>query len=658
MLPRRRSLRLRLLVLSLGVATLAVTATALLASYGTGSQLREELESNASLLETDSAIRDALLGYAGQHQSWDGVESLVRRLAEETGRRIELTTPGGASIADSAELLGQGPAERPSTPAARIDAADPPEPATTLHDARTDGGIGDGQGDGQAGERELILALSGWQLTEEEERARQALAAEAEDCLAREGIEASISSGAAYANPARYVGSPQQGPMAATYATYAGRSPGAERPPLPSEAAESCFPDGLYEPSAAARALNERAVELTADCLDTHGLAYERAVAADGLHTVRPSGEGGDGDGDGDGAKPRPAAWTECVESARIAAARPYVAPPAELYLGTSDDFTPFSADGWWRTAGAVAAVLLAAALVTVLAGRRLVRPILALTGAAQRMGAGDHTARVTVPGSPGGDEVTRLADAFNAMAASIEGSDRQRKALVSDVAHELRTPLANVRSHLEAAEDGVLPLDADLIRSLREEAELLERLVRDLQDLALADAGMLRVHPEERDAADLAAQAVAAHRARAEASGVAVRVDAPPGPVPVHADPGRLRQALGNLVSNAVRHTPAGGTVVLAVRTVRAASAVRQDGNDVVLTVTDTGRGIAAEHLPHVFDRFYRADPSRSRTTGGSGLGLAITKHLVEAHGGTVEASSTPGRGAVFTIRLPAPGA
>ncbi|WP_207931184.1 ATP-binding protein [Streptomyces sp. 8K308] len=286
--------------------------------------------------------------------------------------------------------------------------------------------------------------------------------------------------------------------------------------------------------------------------------------------------------------------------------------------------------------------MLLAATAITVLAVRRVVRPILALTGAVHRMEAGDRSARVPVRGN---DEVTRLADAFNAMAAAIEANDQQRRALVSDVAHELRTPLANVRSHLEAAEDGVMPLDTELIRSLTEEAALLERLVSDLQDLALADAGMLRVHPEERDAADLAGQAVAAHRARAEASGVAVRVVGPDEPVPVYADPARLRQALGNLVANAVTHTAAGGRVEVGVR--RAA-------DEVVLTVTDTGRGIAPEHLPHVFDRFYRADPSRSRSTGGSGLGLAITRHLVEAHDGRVEASSTPGRGSVFTIRLP----
>jgi two-component system sensor histidine kinase BaeS len=256
-------------------------------------------------------------------------------------------------------------------------------------------------------------------------------------------------------------------------------------------------------------------------------------------------------------------------------------------------------------------------------------------------MEGGDRTVRVPVEGA---DEVTRLAGAFNAMAASIERGDRQREAMVGDVAHELRSPLANVRAQLEAAEDGVLPLDGDLVRSLQEECGLLARLVADLQELAMAESGTLRVHPEERDAADLAAQAVTAHRARAEAAGVAIRLHTAE-PVPVLADPARLRQALGNLVGNAVTH--AGGAVEVAVRAC---------GGSVLLTVADDGPGIAAEHLPHVFDRFYRVDPSRTRGTGGSGLGLAISRHLVEAHGGVIEVASTPGAGSVFTIRLPNP--
>jgi two-component system sensor histidine kinase BaeS len=611
----RRSLLLRLLGLSLVVASLAVAATALLATYGTGNQLRGEAERSASLLEADSLIHSSLLTYASDHRGWDGVEALVRELADQTGRRIALTTPDGRTIVDSARLLDQRSGDPPSIPAARIDAAAPPErdgqvriaaPPTPIEVPRT-GGV-------------AALAYYSWQLTEPERQARQALADEAVACLREQDIEATIY--------------PTGGP-AVTYNRLftstgeAGVAPADE--PTAALWASRCIPQELNEPSAAALERNERAVQLTTACLAESGLAYEVSADSYGMRIVEPV----------DSADAETPAWTGCRETAYVAATRPYVAPPADLYLGTSDRFDVFSVEGWRRTAATTAVVLAAAAAVTVLAGRRLVRPILALTAATQRMGAGDHATRVPVRGN---DEVTRLAAAFNAMAESIECTERQRKALVSDVAHELRNPLANVRSHLEGAEYGVVPLDATLVQSLLEESTLLERLVADLQDLALADAGMLRLHPEERDAADVAGQAVAAQRARAESAGVTVRLDAP-APVPVFADPGRLRQALGNLVANAVTHTPAGGTVDVAVR---------RAGGSVLLTVTDTGPGIAPEHLPYVFDRFYRADRSRSRATGGSGLGLAITRHLVEEHDGEVEAASIPGAGSVFTIRLP----
>jgi two-component system sensor histidine kinase BaeS len=239
---------------------------------------------------------------------------------------------------------------------------------------------------------------------------------------------------------------------------------------------------------------------------------------------------------------------------------------------------------------------------------------------------------------------VARLGHAFNAMAESIQHHDHQRKAMVSDVAHELRTPLANIKGYLLASEDGVVPLDPALVTSLLEEAGLLERLVVDLQDLALADAGMLRLHPAPRDLTELVEQVVAAHRPAAETAGVSL-AGAVTGPAPAIVDGARIRQALGNLVSNAIRFTRRGGKVVVGVRRVG-------DGYD--LTVTDNGTGISAEHLPHLFDRFYRADHSRSRTTGGSGLGLAITKHLVEAHQGTITVTSTLDHGSTFTIHLP----
>jgi two-component system sensor histidine kinase BaeS len=553
----RRSLRLRLLGLSLAVAVLAVGATAFLAAYGTGSRLREELAADASLLETDSDIRAELVAYANEHRDWGGAGEVVRALAERTGRRIALTTQDDVLIADSAR------GDLPPVPAARIDAA-------TERDTAAPNVVARGAG----------LAFYQWQLTEEEQRARQALADAAAECLRHSGDE-----------PAQW-----------RYQHLAGDG---TAPPIGS----TCVPPELLAPSAASVALQQEIADRTEGCRAAHG--------------------------------PDSPEWTTCAETARVAAKRPHVAPPADLYLGTGDRFDPFSPDGWWWTAATAVAVLLGAAVLTAPAARRLVRPIHALTAAAQRMAAGDRTARVPVRGN---DEVTRLAAAFNTMADALDEHDRQRKALVGDVAHELRTPLANLRCHLEAAQDGVVPLGPGLVQSLIEENALLERLVADLQDLALADAGMLRLHPEERDATDLAEQAVAAHRASAEASGVDLRLDAP-APVVVQADPLRLRQALGNLVSNAVRHTPAGGTVTVAVR---------HTGDGVVLTVADTGAGIAGEHLPHIFDRLYRADPSRSRSTGGSGLGLAITRHLVEAHDGELTVTSTPGDGSTFTIRLP----
>jgi two-component system sensor histidine kinase BaeS len=215
---------------------------------------------------------------------------------------------------------------------------------------------------------------------------------------------------------------------------------------------------------------------------------------------------------------------------------------------------------------------------------------------------------------------------------------------MVSDIAHELRSPLTNIRGWLEVTRDGVVAPDPALLGSLHEEALVLQRVIDDLQDLADADAGTLRLHPEPVRCDELLQQVAAAHRVAAGAAGVELRTAADGRPW-LDADPVRMRQVLGNLVSNAVRHTPADGTVTLSAR---------RDGDDVVLEVADTGSGIAPDDLPHVFDRFWRAEKSRSRRTGGSGLGLPIVRHLVAAHGGSVEAASEPGSGSAFTLRLP----
>ncbi|MEV4055008.1 HAMP domain-containing sensor histidine kinase [Amycolatopsis sp. NPDC049688] len=328
-----------------------------------------------------------------------------------------------------------------------------------------------------------------------------------------------------------------------------------------------------------------------------------------------------------------------CLDSARREQLTPYVAPPALLFtLGPGGSQLPtftLSRENLTRILAVTGGVLVLAVALTVLVATRLSRPLRALTEAAEQ----DRPAPVKSR-----DEVGYLAAAFNDLTARRERIEEQRKAMVSDIAHELRNPLNVIRGRLEAAEDGHLPFDRALTASLLEETVLLQHIVDDLQDLAAADAGQLRLHPEPLDAAELAHHVAAAHADRAAAAGVTLTVSADGGTA-VHADPVRLRQVVGNLVTNAVRHTPPGGRV-----TIRVSSTV----DVVTLAVADTGTGIAAADLPHVFDRFWRAEKSRSRQTGGSGLGLAIVRHLVQAHGGTVTVESEVDTGSTFTVRLP----
>jgi two-component system sensor histidine kinase BaeS len=333
-----------------------------------------------------------------------------------------------------------------------------------------------------------------------------------------------------------------------------------------------------------------------------------------------------------------------CVAASRKEQLTPYVAPPVLLYLtnptGTPTTAISLSGNGW-QVVGAAAAVLLAAIGVAAFAGARITRPLRALTAAAQHMSGGSEIPPVPVRGQ---DEIAGLTRAFNTMAATRAQVEQARKAMVSDVAHELRTPLSNIRGWLEAAEDGVSDLDPALITLLLKEALVLQHVVDDLQDLAVADAGSLRLTLERVNVASALEQVQAAQDVRATQAGVTLAVSADPS-LTVRADALRLRQILDNLVANALRYVPAGGSVTV--------EAVAEEGA-VVFTVTDTGSGISPDDLPHVFDRFWRADKSRSRTTGGSGLGLAIVRKLVEAHGGTVGVTSTTGAGTTFRVRLP----
>lgn len=278
---------------------------------------------------------------------------------------------------------------------------------------------------------------------------------------------------------------------------------------------------------------------------------------------------------------------------------------------------------------------------------RGMTAPLDRLAEAARAIGAGDLGQRVEVGGSR---ELAAVATSFNNMAASLEQAETLRRNLVADVAHELRTPLSVLQVNLQAILDGVYPLERAEIARLYDQSRLLSRLVDDLHELAQAEAGQLPLHRETTDLVALARFTAATFTPVAEAQGVRLDLELPEELPAVSVDPGRIAQVLHNLLSNAVSHSPAGGVVTLRAEA---------DSTDVVLTVHDTGEGIAAEDLAHVFDRFYRADRSRSRQRGGSGLGLAIARSLVAAHGGslTLTSEGVPGRGSTATVRLVAGG-
>ncbi|MGQ9666364.1 MAG: sensor histidine kinase [Anaerolineae bacterium] len=282
------------------------------------------------------------------------------------------------------------------------------------------------------------------------------------------------------------------------------------------------------------------------------------------------------------------------------------------------------------------------AILVTLVMSDRILRPIEHLTAAAQRMEKGDLSVRVQVDSQ---DEIGKLAHAFNAMANSLALQEQLRRNLVSDVAHELRTPLTNLRGYLEAVRDGLLQPDAHLIENLYEETMLLNRLVSDLHELSQAEAGQLNLVRRPTHVGDIVQRVMDAFGWQVEERSLTLRVDVPADLPLVDVDPERIGQVLRNLLSNAILHTPAGGTIDIVARAGR---------EWVSMAVKDTGEGIPPEHLPYVFDRFYRVDKSRSRLTGGVGLGLAIAKQLVEAHGGSIQVQSTVGQGSIFTFTLP----
>ncbi|MFC7280082.1 sensor histidine kinase [Paractinoplanes rhizophilus] len=571
--PLRHSLVTRLLVTLIAVTAVAVGATAWLATQTATRTIRQE---QGRSLAGEKALYDLLIGYAATHRDWSGAGPLLRAQAARLDRRVTLTTAQRQVVASSSP---PGPLSLPTA---------------TIDPLRLDLGVTGGTDtiDGRV--------VGPYRLTADEITIVRKIATDMLTCLGMAGVEGRIvasPSGRPTVAVAR--DADPKGAMSVCAAPYQNES-------MPTEAR-------------AIRALEK----MTATCLGGADIAITvnwttqppTFAAIDGSR--RPHG----------GAQVR-----SCLEQSRRAQLEPYTAPAVLLFVtdpGTGSTGTTFtlSRANVIRIATVTGAVLLVAILVSVLLGRRLVRPLRQLTESAARQTPAPVTTR---------DEIGYLATALNEAMRRRGEAESQRRAMVGDVAHELRNPLTNVRSWLEAAQDGLARPDAQLLALLHDETLLLQHIIDDLADLAAADAGTFALHRAPTALPEVLEQATAAHPG--------VRVSVPAG-ITLQADPVRLRQLVGNLVSNAVRHTPAGGSV-----TVTGAA----DGEFVLITVEDTGVGIAPEHLPKVFDRFWRADTSRTRATGGSGLGLAIARQLARAHGGDISVTSTVGSGTTFTVRLP----
>ncbi|MFQ6026698.1 MAG: sensor histidine kinase [Dehalococcoidia bacterium] len=282
------------------------------------------------------------------------------------------------------------------------------------------------------------------------------------------------------------------------------------------------------------------------------------------------------------------------------------------------------------------------AMILTFFLSRRIVAPVESLAKVSRQAARRDFSVRAEVKSR---DEVGELARTFNSMIEELSRIEELRRQLVADVAHELRTPITNLRGYIEGIEDGIIFPEPATLVSMHDEVFLLTRLIEDLQELALAESGQMQLRLVHCHLDDLVRSAVNATQNQAQAKQVALAMADLPE-LPVQADPERISQVLRNLLVNAVTHTPSGGSILV--------QAQRSNGNAQV-QVRDTGLGIPAEDLPYIFERFYRADKSRSRATGGCGLGLTISRHLVEAHGGSIEAFSQLGQGTELRVSLPA---
>ncbi len=290
---------------------------------------------------------------------------------------------------------------------------------------------------------------------------------------------------------------------------------------------------------------------------------------------------------------------------------------------------------------GALAA-LTVASVIGGLLFRSITAPLRQLTSASQAIAQGDLSARAAVRGE---DEVAQLAEAFNSMTRSLARMEKARRNQTADIAHELRTPLTVLQGTLEAMLDGVYAVDQQNLEAALAQTRTLSRLIEDLRILALADAGKLHLAKDAVDLVVFLEESVEAYRASAREKGIALALEMSADLPTVLADPDRLAQVMGNLLTNSLQYVPAGGHVTVAAEMIE---------QEVVVTVEDDGPGIPPEDSSHIFERFWRADVARQRASGGSGLGLSIAAQIVEAHGGRIWAQETPGGGLTVRFSLP----
>jgi two-component system sensor histidine kinase BaeS len=576
------SFRLRIFLLVMVVAVTAIGATAWL-TLSLTSRAFNEAQDSADRHRYE--IADQVARYGLLHGRWPGVDALAGELSRQTGLHIRLITLDQTVLVDTDNLAGR--------------AAGPVRPGPMLIDPRPQ--------------------LESWSAYSDSRPARSA-------ALIAKGVAGTAMLAGPLFEP------PPDDVLARTPVAGMLRQLAQYRAAL---VAVRCIAD--EKPGTEAVLLTDRAPYLTERQLTEHSgcvrkasevvLENRRRIDID-LLTYRQCSVPEAPDED------RNCAATTFNDRAGVSAAL-----PLQLYLGASGE-TDVGRLG--RPAAFGAAGLIVVALIgTAWIARLVSHPVRRLTEASRLLAGGRLNVRVPTSGR---GELARLSQTFNAMAEAVQRSEERQRRLVADVAHEMRTPLSNLRGYLEGLSDGVVEPSRELFVSLHEETMLQRRILDDLQVLALAEVGDLRYAKGPIDLSDLVQVGATVHRAVAAEAGIALTVDVP-GPVWVEADPDRLRQVLGNLLTNAVRYTDTGGHVLVRVR---------ERGAEALLTVRDTGVGMTPEDLLRVFDRFWRADPARQRATGGTGLGLTIAQRIVRDHDGYIEVTSEPGAGTTFTVCLP----